>query len=174
MATRGGAKGGERTSVLLYLDGHNYLLNLPKHHQHYVLNQHIKLKIKITASSTNPNIQTPLSQRTTMEELRTLPDYLKATNTSGVVILQATATWCSQCKAIAPAVEKMVQRFPDAKWYKYDTDSAGDIAQELGVSQMPVFTIFKDGDLVDSVAGARAKVLEEKVGGVYEGRRVEV
>lgn len=109
-----------------------------------------------------------------MEELRTLPDYLKATNTSGVVILQATATWCSQCKAIAPAVEKMVQQFPDAKWYKYDTDSAGDIAQELGVSQMPVFTIFKDGDLVDSVSGARAKVLEEKVGGVYEGRRVEV
>lgn len=109
-----------------------------------------------------------------MEELRTLPDYLKATNTDGVVVLQATATWCSQCKAIAPHVEKLVKQFPEAKFYKYDTDSAGDIAQELGVSQMPVFTIFRDGDLVDSVTGARGKALEEAVRGVYGGKEVVV
>lgn len=109
-----------------------------------------------------------------MEELRTLPDYLKATNTDGTVILQATATWCSQCKAIAPFVEKLVKQFPEAKFYKYDTDSAGDIAQELGVSQMPVFTIFRDGDLMDTVTGARGKALEDAVRDVYKGEEVNV
>ena len=109
-----------------------------------------------------------------MEELRTLPEYLKAANADGTVILQATATWCSQCKAIAPFVDKLVQRFPEAKFYKYDTDSAGDIAQELGVSQMPVFTIFRDGDLEETVTGARGKALEEATGRVYGGEVVEV
>ena len=55
----------------------------------------------------------------------------------------------------------------------HDTDSAGDIAQELGVSQMPVFTIFHDGDLEDTVRGAKAKALEEAVGKVYKGKVVE-
>lgn len=108
-----------------------------------------------------------------MEELRTLPEYLKASNADGTVILEATATWCSQCKAIAPFVEKLITKYPEAKFYKYDTDSAGDIAQELGVSQMPVFHIFRDGDLEDTISGARGSVLEEAIGKVYKGEVVE-
>lgn len=105
-----------------------------------------------------------------MEELRTLSEYLKASNADGTVILEATATWCSQCKAVAPFVEKLIKQFPEAKFYKYDTDSAGDIAQELGVSQMPVFTIFNDGDLEDTVTGARGKALEDAIRAVYKGK----
>lgn len=39
-----------------------------------------------------------------MEELTTLPEYLKASNADGLAILEATAVWCSQCKAISPFV----------------------------------------------------------------------
>lgn len=105
-----------------------------------------------------------------MEELRTLPDYLKATNVDGVVILEATATWCSQCKTIAPFVEKLISKYPEAKFYKYDTDSAGAIAQELGVSQMPVFTIFRDGDLEDTITGSRGKALDDAIKAIYKGK----
>ena len=108
-----------------------------------------------------------------MEELRTLPEYLKASNADGTVILEATATWCSQCKAIAPFVEKLIKKFPEAKFYKYDTDSAGAIAQELGVSQMPVFTLFRDGDLEDTVAGAKGQALEKAIRAIYKGEVVE-
>jgi len=108
-----------------------------------------------------------------MQELRTKAEYLKASNADGTVILQATATWCSQCKAIAPFVEKLIAKYPEANFYSYDTDSAGDIAQELGVSQMPVFTIFHDGDLEETVTGAKGKALEEAVGRVYKGSVVE-
>jgi len=108
-----------------------------------------------------------------MQALHTKTEYLKASNADGTVILQATATWCSQCKAIAPFVDKLIAKYPDANFYCYDTDHAGDIAQELGVSQMPVFTIFQDGDLEDTVTGAKGKALEEAVGKVYRGRVVE-
>ena len=40
---------------------------------------------------------------------------------------------------------------------------APDIAQELGISMMPTFKIFKDGDLMDSVTGARGKELRGKI-----------
>lgn len=42
------------------------------------------------------------------------------------------------------------------------------------MSQMPVFTIFQDGDLEDTVTGAKGKALEEAVGKVYKGEVVEV
>ncbi|EGP88533.1 uncharacterized protein MYCGRDRAFT_29470, partial [Zymoseptoria tritici IPO323] len=85
--------------------------------------------------------------------LDTLSSYLKATNKDGVHILEATATWCSQCKAIAPFIASLEKKYPEANFYTYDTDTAGDIAQELGVSQMPTFHVFKDGDVVGSVSG---------------------
>ena len=83
-----------------------------------------------------------------MEELKTLPEYLKAVNADGTAVLEATASWCSQCKAIAPFVEEMRKKYPDARFYTYDTDTAGDIAQELGVSQMPTVSLDLIVDMV--------------------------
>jgi len=108
-----------------------------------------------------------------MQSLQTRTDYLKASNADGTAILEATATWCSQCKAIAPFVEKLIQKFPDARFYSYDTDTALDIAQELGANQMPTFTIFKDGDLMDSITGAKGAALEKAIRGAYDGQVVE-
>lgn len=59
-----------------------------------------------------------------MQELKTLPEYLKASNAPGTAILEATTTWCSQCKAIAPFVEKLMKKYPEASFYNYDTDTA--------------------------------------------------
>lgn len=108
-----------------------------------------------------------------MEELKTRNDYLKATNADGTCVLEAVTTWCSQCKAIAPFVDKMIKQFPDARFYKYDTDTAGDISQELGVTVMPTFHVFKDGDLGDSVTGAKAQELEKAIKASYDGTIVE-
>lgn len=105
-----------------------------------------------------------------MEELKTKNEYLKATNADGLCILEATTTWCTQCKAIAPFVDKMVKQYPDARFYKYDTDDALDISQELGISHMPTFHIFKDGEVVDSITGAKAKELEKVIKDNYDGK----
>ena len=92
-------------------------------------------------------------------------EYLRASNADGICIIEGTAAWCSQCKAIAPEVKKMVSEFPDARFYVFDVDECPDIAQELGISVMPTFTIFKDGDVQESVSGAKPKDLREKIKG---------
>lgn len=90
----------------------------------------------------------------------------------GIVVIEGTATWCPQCKVIAPELPKIASEFPDVKWYTYDTEGVPDIAQELGVSQMPTFSIFKDGDIEGSVTGAKVKELREKLKTVSEGGRI--
>lgn len=64
-----------------------------------------------------------------------------------ITILEGTATWCAQCKAIAPEVAKMVSEYPNVRFYVYDVEECEDVAHELGVRSMPTFSIFKDGDI---------------------------
>lgn len=67
----------------------------------------------------------------------------------------------------------MIKKYPDARFYQYDTEKAEDIAQELGARQMPTFSIFKDGDLVDGVTGAKSAALEKVIKDCYDGKVVE-
>ena len=89
--------------------------------------------------------------------------YLKAVMYEGVTVLEGTATWCAQCKAIAPEVQKMVSEYPNVRFYTYDVEETPDIAQELGVSAMPTFSVFKDGDIQEGVTGARPKELRKAI-----------
>lgn len=89
--------------------------------------------------------------------------YLKAVMYEGVTVLEGTATWCAQCKAIAPEVQKMVSEYPDVHFYTYDVEETPDIAQELGVSAMPTFSVFKDGDIQEGVTGAKPKDLRKAI-----------
>jgi thioredoxin 1 len=49
------------------------------------------------------------------------------------------------------------------KFYTYDVEECEDIAQELGVSQMPTFSIFKDADIQEGVSGARAGAIRKAI-----------
>ncbi|KAI5369684.1 Putative Thioredoxin domain-containing protein [Septoria linicola] len=105
-----------------------------------------------------------------MEELTDRNGYLKASNADGTAIFEAVTDWCSNCKAIAPFIDKMIKKYPDARFYSYNTDTAHDIAQELSAHQMPTFHVFKDGDLRDSVTGAKAKEIEAAIASNYDGK----
>lgn len=48
-------------------------------------------------------------------------------------------------------------------FYQFDVDENEDIAQELGIRQMPTFSIFKDGDIQEGITGARPKALREAI-----------
>ncbi|KAF2483907.1 thioredoxin-like protein [Neohortaea acidophila] len=108
-----------------------------------------------------------------MEDIPDRKAYVKATNADGVAVLEGTATWCTQCKAIAPFVDKLIKKYPDARFYKYDTDHAPDIAHELGVNAMPTFHVFKDGDVHTTITGAKAGPLEKAIQEAYGDGKVE-
>ncbi|RYC60200.1 hypothetical protein CHU98_g5997 [Xylaria longipes] len=92
----------------------------------------------------------------TVHNIETKAAFDEAVKKYPVVIVDAFATWCGPCKAIAPIVAKMSEeeRFKDFYFVKIDVDHLPDLSQELGITAMPTFIAFKDGEANGKVTGA--------------------
>lgn len=71
-----------------------------------------------------------------------------------LTVVDAFATWCGPCKAIAPQFHELAMSRPHVQFAKFDVDAAQDIAAELQISAMPTFVFFRDGKEVHRVRGA--------------------
>lgn len=71
--------------------------------------------------------------------------------------------------AFAHKMAQMMEKFPKARFYQYDTEEADDLVNELGNHPMPCFTIFREGDKVDTVMGPHNNALENAIQGCYSG-----
>jgi thioredoxin 1 len=99
----------------------------------------------------------------TVHNIASLQEFRETIAAHPVVIVDAFATWCGPCKAIAPQVAKWAQdpEFKDKTYFaKFDVDAVPDLAQELGISAMPTFLVFKDGEKADAFIGANPPALK--------------
>eukprot|EP00055_Hartaetosiga_balthica_P002513 m.4250 g.4250 ORF g.4250 m.4250 type:complete len:104 (+) comp2193_c0_seq1:99-410(+) len=79
---------------------------------------------------------------------------------SGVTIVDFTASWCGPCQFIGPKYIALAEEFAGkVNCFKVDVDEASDIAMEQGISAMPTFKVYKDGKKVDEMLGADANGL---------------
>jgi len=92
----------------------------------------------------------------TIHNIATKDQFKEVIAREQVVLLDAFATWCGPCKAVAPIIAKWAQsdEFKDKIYFaKFDVDALPDLAQELGIRAMPTFIVFKDGDRVGEHLG---------------------
>ncbi|MCD4779960.1 MAG: thioredoxin [Candidatus Omnitrophica bacterium] len=73
--------------------------------------------------------------------------------------------WCGPCKMMAPIMDELAgQYIGQVGIYKLDVSTNTDIASQFGISSIPAFLFFKDGQVVDNIVGAVPKeVVEEKI-----------
>ena len=64
---------------------------------------------------------------------------------------------------IAPKIVEFSKTYPDVRFYKFDIDELPDIGQDLNVTAMPTFLIFKDGEKIESVTGANPRAVESAI-----------
>lgn len=74
-------------------------------------------------------------------------------NSSGLVLVDFSATWCGPCKRQTPILEQFSKENPEVKVLEIDTDESPEIAQRYSVKSVPTLLLFKDGTKVEAKVG---------------------
>lgn len=79
-------------------------------------------------------------------------------NNEKPVLVDVWAPWCSPCKGMEPVLEQVSEETKDwADIVKLNADDDMELAQQLGVSGLPTYLVFKAGQVVASGVGATSK-----------------
>ncbi|XP_028285603.1 thioredoxin b [Parambassis ranga] len=112
-----------------------------------------------------PNPET--STVTMVREVGSLDEFKAILKEAGdkLVVVDFTATWCGPCKQIGPEFVKESEK-PENKdviFLKVDVDEAEDVSSACGISCMPTFQFYKNGEKVFEFSGANPKQLVQQL-----------
>ena len=81
-----------------------------------------------------------------------------AGSTADVVIVDFWAEWCGPCKMIAPILEEIAtEQAGKVKVAKLNVDDNPDAARRYEVMSIPTLIVFRDGQPVKRLIGAKGK-----------------
>ncbi|MFJ4677002.1 MULTISPECIES: thioredoxin family protein [unclassified Kitasatospora] len=76
----------------------------------------------------------------------------------GPVLVEFTAEWCPPCRQLAPVLAELaVEQEGRLAVVALDVDANPETRNAYGVLSMPTLMVFRDGEPVRSLVGARAK-----------------
>ena len=64
---------------------------------------------------------------------------------------------------ISPVFEELSKKYTNVKFLKVDVDEFEETSSKAGVSAMPSFFVYKDGQIVEKLVGANKDKLEALV-----------
>lgn len=83
-----------------------------------------------------------------------------------LLVVDCWATWCGPCVRMAPVIDQLIEHFDGQPVIigKYNVDEEGELAAKYRIMSIPTILFFKDGQLVDRMAGSQAfGTLEAKI-----------
>jgi thioredoxin 1 len=74
------------------------------------------------------------------------------------VLVDFWATWCGPCRMVAPVLEEIAtEKAGQLTIAKLDVDANPDTARDFQVVSIPTLILFKDGQAVKRIVGAKGK-----------------
>lgn len=73
------------------------------------------------------------------------------------VLVDFWAQWCPPCRMIAPVLHQIAAEREDLEVVQLDYDEYPAVGQRYGVLGLPTMLLFRDGEPVRAIVGARSK-----------------
>jgi thioredoxin 1 len=73
------------------------------------------------------------------------------------VLVDFWASWCGPCKMVAPVLEEIASEHSSITVAKMDIDANPQTAREYRIMSIPTMIVFKGGEPVKQIVGAKPK-----------------
>ena len=73
------------------------------------------------------------------------------------VVVDFWAAWCGPCRAVSPILEQIDSETEKLDVVKVNVDQEPDLAMRYNVTSIPAMKVFKGGEVVHELIGARPK-----------------
>ncbi|WP_436516421.1 thioredoxin family protein [Ekhidna sp. To15] len=98
-------------------------------------------------------------------ELKTDEDFNLALNQNSKVIVKYYADWCGSCRLFSPKFRRLSedQQFSDVSFLDVNAEKSPEARKLAGVTNLPFFATFKDGELVSGQPTSKEEAVVEMI-----------